>query len=74
MKTGLPRNSIDKIQGCFKDLFMIFKDVKMFRKCRVAASIREISAQFITLRAKFKDFKDAFQKFKEFSRKFQNSK
>ncbi len=48
-------------QGCFKELFMIFKDVKMLRKCRVAASIREISARCITLRAKVKDFKDAFQ-------------
>ncbi len=50
---------------------MIFKDVKMLRKCRVAASIREISVRCITLRAKFKDFKDAFQN----SRTFQgNSK
>ncbi len=49
------------IQGCFKDLFMIFKDVKMLRKCRVAARIRAIGAQCITLRAKSKDFKDNFQ-------------
>ncbi len=45
---------------------MIFKDVKTFRKCSVAALIRAIGAQCITLRAKFKDFKDNFQNSRTF--------
>ncbi len=45
---------------------MIFKDVGTLRKCRVAAPIRAICAQCITLRAKFKDFKDDFQNSRTF--------
>ena len=36
-KFGRQNSSI--IQGFFKDIFVIFKDVKMARKCRVAAPI-----------------------------------
>ena len=71
--TKLDRQNSRIIQGGFKDLFVIFKDVKTLRKCHVAVSIREISARCIMLRAKFKDFKDVLQKFKDFSRIFQNS-
>ncbi len=42
--TKFDRQNSRIIQGCFKDLFMIFKDVKTLRKCRVAAPIRAIGA------------------------------
>ena len=64
--TKFDRQNSRIIQGCFKDLFVIFKDVTTWRKCRVAAPIREISAQCITLRAKFKDFRDIFQNSRTF--------
>ena len=47
------------IQGCFKDLFVIFKDVK-------TAPIRESSARCIKTKAKFKDVKDVFQNSRTF--------
>ncbi len=64
--TKFDRQNSRIIQGCFKDLFVIFKDVKTSRKCRVAAPILEINAPCITLRAKFKDFKDVFQNSRTF--------
>ena len=54
------------IQGFFKDLFLIFKDMKKMRKCCVAAPVREISLRCITLWAEFKDFKDDCQNSRTF--------
>ncbi len=48
--TKFHRQNARIIQGCFKDLFMIFKDVS---RC-------------ITLKVKFKDFKDDFQNSRTF--------
>ncbi len=66
--TKFDRQNSRTVQGCFKDLFMIFKDVKTLRKRCVAALIRAIGAQCtsITLRAKSKDFKDDFQNSRTF--------
>ncbi len=64
--TKFDRQNPRIIQGCFKDILVIFKDVKTLRKCRVAAPIRKIRAQCITLRAKFKDFKDDLKKSRTF--------
>ncbi len=47
------------IQGHSKDLFVIFKDAKILRKCHTAAPIRNIGVQF-------KDFKDDFQNSRTF--------
>ena len=57
---GLPWNFNDKIQGYFKDHFIIFKDIKRWRKwpCCMVAPILEISARYITLSVEFNDFKD----------------
>ncbi len=64
--TKFDRQNSRIIQGCLKDLLVIFKDAKTLRKCRVAAPIREISARCITLSAKFKDFKEVFQNSRTF--------
>ncbi len=57
------------IQGYFKDLFAIFKDVQTHMKCCVAAPIRRFSVRCTALSTKFKDFKDRFRN----SRTFQGS-
>ena len=64
--TKFRRQNSRIFQGCFKGRSMIFKDVKMLRRCRVVVLIWGISVRCITLRAEFKDFKDGFQNSRTF--------